>query len=148
METKRHIIYIILQWTWGIIQNIIGGLLYLICIRNNHTRFRGSIVTLWHYPYSMGCGMFIFISNKDVKEDDFTANNIKQCDILIHEYGHTLQSIILGPLFLFVIAIPSMIWSAVPYFQKKRKEKGISYYTLYCEKWANDLGDRICQGKR
>ncbi len=52
----------------------------------------------------------------------------------LHEYGHSIQSRILGPLYLIVIGIPSIIWAA--YWNPT---KG-SYYKFYTEKWANKLG--------
>lgn len=41
--------------------------------------------------------------------------------LLVHEYGHTIQSMILGPLYLIVIGIPSTLWGFL--MGKKRKEK-------------------------
>lgn len=61
-------------------------------------------------------------------------------DTRIHEYGHTIQSLLLGPVWAFVIAIPSFIWCNTPRFVKMRKEEGVSYYKLYCEGWANLWG--------
>lgn len=45
--------------------------------------------------------------------------------------GHTVQSKILGPLYLFVIGLPSIIW-AMSYDYKKQ-----CYYDFYTEKNAN-----------
>lgn len=55
-----------------------------------------------------------------------------------HEKGHTIQSYILGWLYLFVIGIPSIIWNAC--FEQYRKKNGIDYYSFYTEKWADKLG--------
>lgn len=63
--------------------------------------------------------------------------------VLVHEYGHTIQSMILGPLYLFVIGIPSCIWAFTPYFQKLRSKGKYSYYDFYPEKWANYLGSKV-----
>lgn len=145
---KIHCIgYIVLQWSWGILQNVIGGVLYLSCLKKKHTSFRGAIVTEWHNPYSLGCGMFIFLSNYNGSIFDSNMfSKPHQYDILVHEYGHTLQSIILGPLFLIIIALPSIIWSSL--FDNFRKKRNLSYYWLYCERWANILGDKVCGNKR
>lgn len=56
---------------------------------------------------------------------------------LLHEKGHTKQSYMLGWLYLPLIALPSMIWCA--FFQGYREKHGISYYSFYTEKWADDL---------
>ena len=77
-------------------------------------------------------GIFIFMN------PDRPADRVH--DTRIHEYGHTIQSLLLGPAWAFVIAIPSFIWCNTPRFVKMRKEEGVSYYKLYCEGWANLWG--------
>ena len=62
--------------------------------------------------------------------------------ILVHEYGHTIQSMILGPLFLPIIGIPSFIWETFFLFVRLRRKKHIDYYNFYPEKWANRLGSK------
>ncbi len=52
-----------------------------------------------------------------------------------HETGHTIQSLYLGPLYLIVIGIPSIVWAGLIH---KRTNK--SYYWFYTESWANKLG--------
>lgn len=56
--------------------------------------------------------------------------------IIAHESGHVKQSLYLGPLYLFVIGIPSILWAITHKYIAPRK----SYYWLFCEKWANKLG--------
>lgn len=58
-----------------------------------------------------------------------------------HEYGHSLQSRILGPLYLFVIGIPSIIWAGL--YGSVIKETHNGYYKFYPEKWADKLGKVI-----
>jgi hypothetical protein len=57
-------------------------------------------------------------------------------DIYRHEYGHTLQSRILGPLYLIVIGIPSLLWAA--WWRSAKVKPG--YYTFFTEVWADKLG--------
>ena len=52
-----------------------------------------------------------------------------------HEHGHARQSLYLGPFYLFVIGIPSLLWACL-----YRKHKRGSYYAFYTEKWADKLG--------
>lgn len=59
-------------------------------------------------------------------------------DIWDHEYGHTRQSRMLGPLYLFIIGIPSITWASlygwiIPYTRN-------GYYKFFCEHWADRLG--------
>lgn len=53
-----------------------------------------------------------------------------------HEWGHTRQSLILGPLYLIVIGIPSIIWAAT----HRAIAPDTSYFDFFTEKWANKLG--------
>lgn len=134
--------YYILQWTWGIIQNVIGICIFLGNIRRRHFRYNGAVATVWKSRRgSMGMGMFIFISERAMTGEcrEFT---------LMHEYGHTLQSIILGPLFLPVIGLPSLLWAGLPVFLRYRERKSISYYCLYSERWANILGERAVKAQQ
>lgn len=65
--------------------------------------------------------------------------------MLVHEYGHTIQSAILGPLYLIIIGIPSTIWGFA--FERKRKIEQIPYGLFFTERWANQLGERITSEK-
>jgi hypothetical protein len=53
-----------------------------------------------------------------------------------HEYGHSIQSMILGPLFLFAVGIPSSL--RVLWFRKDKVNR--DYYAGYPENWADKLG--------
>jgi len=60
-----------------------------------------------------------------------------------HEYGHTIQSLILGPLYVPVILIPSLVWAGTPRLERRRVRRGTSYYSFYTEHWANALVFRL-----
>lgn len=55
---------------------------------------------------------------------------------IAHELGHTKQSLILGPLYLFIIGLPSLIHAAF-----YNPNSGKSYYSFYTEKWADKLSN-------
>lgn len=57
-----------------------------------------------------------------------------------HEYGHVKQSLILGPLYLIVIGIPSIIWAACYKYDENNPN---GYFDFYTEKWANKLGSVV-----
>ena len=56
--------------------------------------------------------------------------------VIAHESGHVKQSLYLGPLYLIVIGIPSILWAWSHKWIAPRK----SYYWFYTEAWANKLG--------
>lgn len=124
------IAYYVLQWSWGILQNIAGLVLFLANADKKHYSYNGAAATDWHNKRgSVSLGMFIFISDTDPDREETKR----------HEYGHTLQSVILGPLYLIVIGLPSILWCALPCFVRYREKRGVSYYKFYTERWANKL---------
>ncbi len=144
------VIYPIIQWTWGILQNVLGGIVWLLNCKNKHNRYHGARVTIWKAKSSVSLGMFIFITEEpffyDKLKNNYTMSELSQ-RLLVHEYGHTIQSLILGPLYLFLMGIPSTIWGFLPCLNKKRKEQQISYFAFFTEKWANYLGEKTTQSK-
>lgn len=61
-----------------------------------------------------------------------------------HEFGHTKQSKMLGPLYLFVIGIPSLVGNIIDrLFHKKwsYEKQETWYYNQPWEKWADKLGN-------
>jgi hypothetical protein len=65
-------------------------------------------------------GNFIFLSPSLAKKDAY----------ILHEYGHVVDSMKFGWLYLFIVGIPSLLWAI---FKPKNK----CYYSWYTEKWAN-----------
>lgn len=55
--------------------------------------------------------------------------------LLKNEYGHVVQSRILGPIYLFVICLPRIVHCAL-----HKKDKPHKHF--YTEKWADRLGGK------
>lgn len=140
-------IAVFLHWTWGNAQTMIGLCMYLIYFSCPHRYYRGVVQTIWPLKSGLSLGMFIFTPIEDSKESD--ENEWKEyCDeITVHEYGHTFQALLLGPLYLIVIGIPSITWELIPAFRKLRDEKNYPYTWLFCEKWASFWGEKITKEK-
>ena len=119
------------QWTWGFPQNFLGFLLSLKLRKCPRSRYRECRVIHWDDRGSMSLGLYLFMGSGASEA------------VYVHEFGHTIQSAILGPLYLPVIGIPSWLWCNLKAFRKLRKDKGISYYRFYPESTANYLGSRI-----
>ncbi|MBP0969723.1 MAG: alpha/beta hydrolase, partial [Oscillospiraceae bacterium] len=128
-------VYVILQLTWGIIQSLLG---LLILIREGpgkeHFWFHGAYVTRWDQPGGISLGMFIFIGDPLMEHGEKYA-------YLTHEYGHSIQSLIWGPLYVFAIGIPSTRWGKK--YNREMLRQGISYFSVYPEGQANVLGEKI-----
>lgn len=117
----------ILSYLWELPQNLIGlGLSFiykydeLIPYENKQIRYCKK------FPGGISLGNYVFVGTK-------------KKDIIKHEYGHTIQSKLLGPLYLFIVGIPSIVWASIcgtkliPYTKN-------GYYKFYTEKWADKLG--------
>ncbi len=136
-SVKMFFFYLV-QWTWGLPVNLVGGIAYLICTKikkRRHSRFGYSYIV--YLPWKSGglsMGLFIFMRDNHPKKE-WTYNT------RIHEYGHTWQCLMLGPLYYLIVALPSVIWCN--FFQKYREKNNVSYYKLYCEAWANKLGQKM-----
>ena len=126
-------LFYLVQFTWGLPVNLIGGIVYLIYYKKcRHEKFCNSYIT--YLPKNWGgssTGMFIFMCEHDEK---WTYNT------RIHEYGHTIQCLLLGPFYWLVIGLPSAVWCN--FFENYRKKNNVSYYKLYCESWANAWGQK------
>lgn len=126
-------LYILWQCLWGAVQSALGALLFLVNLRKKHYLHHGAVVTEWSCGGSVSLGEFIFICEKGDTEH--------KSRLLAHEYGHTIQSLFLGPLYLVVVGLPSVIWAGA--FGGYRARKKRSYYSFYTETWANRLEKRF-----
>jgi hypothetical protein len=122
---------------WQLPQHIVaaGVFVLLEAIQTNFTytedrgyhhviSYKKSSNNLWF----SGCSLGFFII---LPESRLTLNTIG------HEYGHSKQSLYLGPLYLLLVGLPSLFWNILSRFSKKI---AAGYYTRYPEKWADKLG--------
>lgn len=121
------------------------------------------LLTIWQLPQVL-VGLFLLAlykkSSKIIYKDDYV--NIYSCNIpggislgniilinkymctkntIAHERGHVKQSRILGPLYLIVIGIPSIIHAGINNIIGCCDNKPTGYYHFYTEKWADKLGN-------
>lgn len=125
----KKLLYILIQWIWGFPQNLAGLFVFLSQKRENREgNYHAALVTRWDHKDSLSLGMFLFIGKG------------LGMRIIRHEYGHSIQSMILGPFYLIVVGIPSVLWCHLPAFAKQWKSGKASYYSRYPENWADSLG--------
>lgn len=119
-------------WIWELPQNLIGFLMrvFLGSMITSSLKYKNAKVFYMSMPHgAVSLGRYIFMFGDYWKGDQATIQ---------HEYGHTIQSRILGPLYLLVIGLPSIIWAGL--FDDWRRKHNKSYYWFYPEAWANKLG--------
>ena len=98
--------------------------------------YKGTIVTYMNPRMGAGVsfGLFIFVS--------------QGCDGLVpHEWGHSIQTCIWGPLFMLVIGIPSFIRFIYRERMYKRSEDIVlpPYDSIWFEGQATRWGDKYCE---
>ena len=134
---KKYLRFIadVLLWIWQLPQNVLG-----VIVTANYSSAKKTfkaekdgreVLYSSKMEGGISLGRYIVLS--------YYYRNLKQgSKILKHELGHTYQSMILGPLYLLVIGLPSVVWHWM-HSSLKRFNK-LSYYSFYTEKWANRLG--------
>lgn len=119
----------VLKFIWQLPQVIVAFIYYCYLKYKDEIidtcTYQGTVVFIKRNSVgSVTLGQHIFLSPRA------TDNTIK------HEWGHTRQSLILGPLYLIIIGIPSLLWCAIHRAIAPNK----SYNWLYTEAWADRLG--------
>ena len=124
----------LLLYVWQLPQNLLGLLMLLIYRHEKeYHRLNGRrFYFTTEMPSGISLGNYI-IMNREDKEDGMK-----------HEFGHSIQSRILGPLYLLVIGLPSLLWNvldsiAVEPIAGYEKSYEI-YYSMPWEHWADNLG--------
>jgi len=129
----KKVLFILWQCTWGLLTTLIGLGFFIANRKCPHRMYRGCIDTQWNHSGGLSLGLFIFTP----KDSQKNAHLIR-----VHEYGHCIQSLLLGPLMLFV-GIISVVWGNHPYFAKMRREQGVPYTACFVEAWASSWGEKV-----
>lgn len=104
---KHRWLYYLLACTWGIIMTVLGLIITaVLAIVKIFIPQRYIIFSPYHWIYSIatgpeywgGCEMGLMFLRDRCPDDEHTN---------AHEFGHTFQNCLLGPLFPFIVAIPS-----------------------------------------
>ena len=128
--TKVNLIKNIFLTIWQIPQVIVGyALVFWFMLKGNIEVLANSNVgcTMYKSYYMSGS---ISLGQVIILSECHSTN----CFVRLHELGHHKQSLMLGPLYLIIIGVPSLIhaWLWNP-------NSGKSYYDFYTEHWANKL---------
>lgn len=129
--------------TWQLPTNLIALLLSLLVLcleESSFALFKESILIRMkfsgsHLSKSSFCLGAIIITPENSPEE-----------ILLHEYGHSLQSQLLGPFYFLLIGLPSLFRASIySYFYRSNKnilkiKSKYSYFHCFVEAWADHLG--------
>lgn len=142
---KKHL-FIILYWflslTWGIIASAIGAVVSLFAIifgGKPHKNGCTIIIEIGGHWGGLELGCFALCSNYSKNYPSYYE------EIRRHEFGHSIQNIILGPFFIFIVSIPS----AIRYWYERISNSHGKYFppdwydSIWFEGTATRVGTRI-----
>lgn len=133
MKKIFQIILIIISYLWQLPQHFLAVIILLIYIKDVRQikTYKHCVVININKFAGVSLGIFIFLNNSNFANDR----------IVKHEYGHSLQSLLLGWLYLIVIGIPSYLnhlkWKNNPQLKVE------DYYKQYPERWADIWGKAL-----
>lgn len=138
----KKVLYWIGQLTWGIVMSLIGLITALICILFLKGKVHKNGYTIiievggnWG-GINLGC-ISLCGGYTTVCPDENWFQHTRR-----HEFGHSLQNLIFGPLFPFIVAIPSAIRY---HYQNYRNKKGLpnkEYDAIWFEGQATRWGTK------
>lgn len=120
----NYLIYILL-WIWQLPQNLVA-LVYRLILSKERKVLKQRNASFWVAPTMSGgvsLGNYVFISERSKVIEP----------VYDHEFGHCIQSRILGPFYLPIVGLCSGIHCLL--------YDGVgNYYDFWTERWANKLG--------
>lgn len=130
MKYIRNLILFIWQLPQHIVAIIYFGYLVMMCKDLGvDSRYKQAIVIPCVMKGAVTLGNYIFV-----------GLNSEYRKIVKHELGHTIQSKILGPLYLIIIGIPSITYCGLRRLFPSLRKK--NYYNFFSEKSANYLSEK------
>jgi hypothetical protein len=121
----------IFLWLWQFPQNLLGLFLVTWLPINTITIYKTSKVYKVNIPtFGISLGKHIILDEGYDKQ------------LIEHEYGHCIQSIFFGPLYLLIIGLPSLMMNILSRLSIRfgTGKFNNNYYKRWPETWADKLG--------
>jgi hypothetical protein len=122
-------------WLWQLPQHLLA----LLLIHLWGAKYSNAHGVWWIDKPGIGVslGQYILLDKRYGSSFDVTT-------VIKHERGHSLQSLIFGPVYLLAIGIPSAVfanlWDRMFHKDWSSVRREHWYYSRYPEKWADRLG--------
>ena len=129
MKVPLKILSAVILYIWQLPQNL-AGLMVLLYYKLRKADIKKCENGIYIVPYfcagGVSLGNYIFIL--DSNDNEFARK---------HELGHRIQSMILGPLYLLIVGLPSALFNIISNHSCNFCN---NYYRRFPENWANRLG--------
>ena len=137
---KKPALYFLLLFTWGMIETLVGLfiLLILIICGKKPKRYHRSLYFIVGSNWGGFSCSFISVIANDMGTE-YTIDTIE------HELGHSYQVCWLGPLWIFVVAVPSICRYWRDYYCRKKQKDCPEYESIWFEGSATDSGKAVCK---
>ena len=129
---KHRWLYYLTACTWGVIWTLVGCIVTgALALAKLFMKDKSKIVFKpYHWVYSIsvgpnfwgGCELGLC----------FLRDHKSRGTLCAHEFGHTFQNCLFGPLFMFIVALPSAIW------YQSRRGKAAKDRKPYDSLWFED----------
>ena len=138
MKILKTIGWYAIQWTWGIVMNILGACAIFAAWITGEKVYR--------------CGCHVYAYSKFCKNCAFSMGMFfilgYGCESCApHEMGHGLQNLVFGPLMPFVVAIPSAIRFWIREYKSSKGEQLPPYDSVWFEGTATKYGHKYFGAK-
>ena len=131
---KNTILHNIIWWLWSQPQTLIGYIAQMLIIAFDKCtlmNYNGARLVFTGSKWgAISLGKYIFLCQEMFTKKEYET----------HEYGHSIQSLYLGPLYLLVIGIPSILRA---FYVTINPKSATTYHNFYTEAWADALGKKF-----
>ena len=137
-KVLSYIVFYLIQFTWGIVYNLVGLVLATWMLITGHKPYR--------------CGPYIYFLAPElpgsIDGGVFYIAGSTSANTNLHEMGHGLQNMVWGPLMVFVIVIPSTVrfWYREWYWENRFPITGKAlplYDSIWFEGQATRWGTKV-----
>ena len=117
-----------IRWLWQLPQHLLALVLIALYRKRATVEAVNGVAVYWILGggFGVSLGQYIFLDARRKKSKS-----------LPHELGHSRQSLILGPLYLIVVGLPSITMNILSRLRVLRADR---YYLRWPESWADRLG--------
>ncbi len=135
MLKLKRIIFYVLSFTWGALTSVPGLMVILVSLPFKKVySYHGRLYAVWGEDWGgLGLGCFFICS-------EGSSEHLKA-----HESGHGLQNILMGPFFLLLVGIPSIIryWYRELRYYKRGELPSTAYDNIWFEEQATKWGNKL-----